>query len=104
MNNEIRNALAIELETIPENVNNNIAGDIYELLSCAKEVQDQTVDESRWWNTHERVVELSPSLFVAYKYATSTGDSTPGELGWEYPSVEDIQQVFPKTVTITTYE
>lgn len=104
MTDAVKNALAKELETTPDKITEAMSADIYEVLSCLKEVQREIYDNYRWWDTIEAVVELQPSLFVSYTYASSTGDSTPTDLGWERPPISEIHQVFPTTVTTTIYQ
>lgn len=99
----IKLALARHLQELPENINDGMLGEVYDLLSDLKVVQRELVASSRWWDEYEIVVELEPSLFVSYIGASTTGDSSPWDVGWEKPSISNLKQVYPTIVTTTKY-
>lgn len=85
-----------------ENLESNIEL-VFECLGCLSEVQSEIVCENRWWDDVETVVEFN-GIFIKYPYAKSTGDSTPWELGWERPGLDDIGIVTPhETITVKYY-
>lgn len=86
-----------------DKIDDTLAGDIYEILSCSKELDSETISELRWWNEVEKVVELTANTFVSYITAEATGDSTPTELGWERPSINTIKRVYPERVVTIRY-
>lgn len=99
----IKLALARQLQELPENINDGMLDEVYDLLSNLKEVQRELIYSARWWDEYRIVVELEPSLFISYVAARTTGDRSPYDVGWENPSISHLKQVYPTTVTVTKY-
>ena len=77
--------------------------DLLEYIDCLPSQEDKMVDENRWWQTWERVVKIETDVFLKVSYARSSGDSTPGELGYEDNGLDDVWEVKERIVTKTEY-
>ena len=104
MNENTKQILADAMEYGSLNdINDGNINDILEFLSCCPEMQSEVVDEYRWWNEVEYVVQVK-DIFLKYYNAESTGDNTPTELGYEgISSINDIIEVQPKVIQTTIY-
>jgi len=82
MKQEVKEILANAMDVDIDYFTEDNAGDIYEFLSCEVTVQSEVTLENRWWNDTEIVVQVG-DFFIAYGDATTTGDRTPCEVGYE---------------------
>jgi len=77
--------------------------DLIEYVTCLKEVQTQKIGEERWWDLNESIYEVKEGVYLKYFYASSTGDSTPSELGYEDGGLDDILEVQRKEIKTYVY-
>ena len=77
--------------------------DLIEYVTCLKEVQNKKIDEQRWWDINESVYEVKEGVYLKYFYASSTGDRTPIELGYEDRGLDDIIEVQRKEIKTYVY-
>lgn len=94
----------ISLLNDPEITDDWSDSNLIEYVTCLKEVHSELYDDYRWWNIWESVYETKNGNFIAYKYAISTGDNTPSELGYEGNGLDDLAQVHRKQITTYIYE
>ncbi len=58
--------------------------DIWETLTeCGKEIYREVIGDRRWWTDLFIVVDLGGRL-IGYYGASTTGDRSPNDVGWEY--------------------
>ena len=63
--------------------------DLYEILQEGTIVYSEVYDSRRWWDVTENVTEIEGVLYM-WEDASTTGDNTPKECGWEF-NVDDIR-------------
>lgn len=80
-------------------------GWIFETLQeCGKEIYRKDLGGRRWWKDLFIVKEID-GMLIGFDSATTTGDESPWEKGWEFDE-ESICEVVKKEETkiVTTYE
>ena len=77
--------------------------DLIDYGTCLQKVQDEMVDEARWWQYWEAVYKVQDGVFLCYSYPRSSGDRTPWEQGYEGNGLGDIWEVQEKIVQRTVY-
>lgn len=81
--------------------------ELYDLLICEldpKRVHQEEIDSRRWWSDTFEVVEIMGKL-VGYNGATTTGDDTPIEKGWEFdPNSLYFVEKVTEMVEVTSYK
>lgn len=77
--------------------------DLIEYIDCLSTQENEMVDESRWWQTWEKVVKVEDNVFLKLSYARSSGDSTPHELGYEDNGLDDVWEVKEKIISKTVF-
>ena len=65
-------------------------------------VDEKEINRRRWWTETFRVVEIDGTL-IGYEYATTTGDESAAEKGWEFDPLT-ICKVVAREVTMTVYD
>ena len=53
------------------------------LTECGKEIHEESLGNSRWWENTFVVVELD-GMLIGYYGAKTTGDDSPWDKGWEW--------------------
>lgn len=75
------------------------------LYKMLREIYDSDYEEetygSRWWDNIFVVQEINGKL-IGFEWATTTGDDSPYDKGWEFDE-DSICFVEPYEVTITKY-
>lgn len=74
---------------------------LYEYLRECEEVSNIIHYQSRWWNEHIVVVKIGPK-FIRYMGASSNGDWTARDQGWQF-EINSIDFVYPTEVLETKY-
>ena len=78
--------------------------DVRDVLERYTSIQSTLDYESRWWNEYTTVVQLSDT-FISFTVASTTGDRSANECGYEPPNLlDDLTEVKAVTRTITVYE
>ena len=72
------------------------------IKECGTRVCKEDEDSHRWWNQYFYVVELD-GMLIGYVDAESTGDSSPSDLGYEFP-VDCVCEVEETEVMYKTYK
>jgi hypothetical protein len=57
--------------------------DIFDFLDNQKVIYTEQYNEHRWWDEILVVVNID-DYFIGFLSATTTGDSSPNDLGWEF--------------------
>jgi hypothetical protein len=76
--------------------------DLLDELMCSTEVQSKIVDEARWWNEVEYVVNID-GVYVRYYGAETTGDRCAEECGYEQ-SLDGLAIVEPYETIVIDYK
>ncbi len=75
--------------------------DLYDILDGEKVVWTGDREEHRWWDTFTQVVEVD-GMFIAFEAASTTGDESAENKGWEFDPAA-VVECEPKEVrTVTT--
>lgn len=74
---------------------------LYDYLRECEEVSNHVCYQSRWWNEHVVVVKID-NKFIQYMGASSNGDWTPRDQGWEF-EINSIDFVYPTEVKVIQY-
>ena len=69
---------AAEAEEFPDH-----ESDVFEYLDSKKTVYRECFDSRRWWDEMLVVVEIKGQM-VGYVAASTTGDNSPSDVGWEF--------------------
>lgn len=82
---------------------------LYEtFVECLSEcvVQEDTVDERRWYDVrsivHKVTIEGYERFFQAYDYHI-TGDNCASDMDLDMPTLDEVEEVFPEEITTTLY-
>jgi hypothetical protein len=78
-------------------------GELIDILTEADTVFSKKVSGSRWWDNTQEVVRIGDKYFE-YMGATTTGDMSAWEAGWEFDwsTVVEVEP-YQETITITKY-
>jgi hypothetical protein len=71
---------------------------------CFKTVwSDSYIDNHRWYSVQMKVMEIDGRFFMYADYMI-TGDHSLFDMGLERDKIDDIEEVYPHTVTTTIYK
>lgn len=77
-------------------------GMLREVLEAAKRVHREEIEQHRWWNIYQYVVEID-EMFISYAMAEANRDESVDELGWEFDWAS-VCEVTPKEKSVLVYE
>lgn len=70
-------------------------------------VQEETESEHRWYDVrsvvHKVVIDGEERFFETFDYHI-TGDSSASDMDLELPTIDDVSEVFPQSITKTIYK
>jgi hypothetical protein len=72
------------------------------LLYEDEPVHTESAGSSRWWDNELRVLKYGDT-YISCLGASTTGDRSPNEVGWEF-DWNSVEEVRPVEKTITVYE
>lgn len=82
----------------------------YEYFSeCLSEciVQQQTTSEHRWYDirevVHKVTIDEEERYFKTFDYHI-TGDNSASDMGLKLPTLNNVEEVFPREITTVVYE
>lgn len=75
---------------------------VKDVLLDADEVYKSKGDRHRWWTQYFVVVDIY-GMMIGFDWATSDGDDTAEDKGWEFDP-ESICEVEPEIITKTIYK
>ncbi len=65
--------------------------------------QDDYIDVRRWYSLQKQVVQVYDRFWMHKVYLT-TGDNNASDMGLKPQLIDDIIEVYPKTIKTTIYE
>lgn len=77
--------------------------DLVESVTEGREIWSEEGSNHRWWRDEYRVVEID-GMYIGFNWATTTGDDTAEEKGWEFDpdTIEEVEKV-EEVITVTKY-
>lgn len=75
---------------------------LQETLTEAKRVHREEIEQHRWWNIYQYVVEIE-GMFISFDMAEANRDESMSDLGWEF-NWNSVCEVVPKEKSVLVYE